>query len=154
MAASETPQGLCALEHRLVTYGTVPLQALGYAVMLIPEGNAGIAPHAVPVVHSQSSPRPADVAERTVVYRLAGGVIVEVAYAARVPGEGPTIGGASGVDTPIPRRLEGPAAHAKDLMDLVPVQGGVLVLSGHFARLLAAEAAGVEPPRRGVAELA
>lgn len=138
VSAFQSSQGLRALEHCLVTDGTVPLQSLRDAMMIVLDRNARVAAHAVIVIDAEALSGPTNVAERAVIYGLARGIVVEVAYAARVPREGLAPRMTPGVDAFIARGLQGAAYHAEYFSDLVPVQRRVLVVRRHLASLLAA----------------
>jgi hypothetical protein len=151
VSAFQSSERFRALEHCLVTDGTIPLQPLRDAMMIVLDGNASVAAHAVIVVDAQSLAGPTNVAERAVIYGFARGVVVEVANVARVPREGLPPRMTYGVDAFIARGLQGAANHAEYFSNLVSVQRRVFV---HLASLLAAEPARVQPARCWVAELA
>jgi hypothetical protein len=64
------------------------------------------------VIDAEALAGPADVAERAVIYFLARGVVVEIAYVARVPREWLPPRVASGVDAFVARGLQGATDHA------------------------------------------
>lgn len=151
MSAPEAAEGLRALEHGLVTDGTISLQPLGDAVVLVLHGDASVAPHAVTIIDAQAFSRSTDIAKWAMVNRLVGRVVMEVTNLARVPRERLPRRVAVGVDARFACGLQRAALHAKYLRHLVPVQRRVLILGGHLAILFAAKAAGVQPSRRRVA---
>lgn len=88
MAASQSSEGFSTFEHGLVTDGAVPLQSLRDTVMLVFDRDARIAAHAVIVIDAQALAGPTNITERAVIGGFTRGVIVEVAYVARVPRKG------------------------------------------------------------------
>jgi len=130
-------------------------------MMIVFYGDACIAPHAVAIINTQALSRSANITERAVVDGFVGRVVVEVADLARVPRKlllrrrAFLRWRAIRIDALGPRGLQGIAPHAQDLLDLVSIQGGVLVVGVvHLAGLLAAETARVQSSRYWMTEFA
>lgn len=156
--ASHPTQRFHRLKHSLIANGTIVLQFLrdAHMIVIFLNINAGIAPHAMTEINPETLAFPTYVAVGTVVYILFFVIVVEVADGTHVFGKRRSFRFTCLVDAFGTSGLQSPAFHTQQFRNFLPVQHGEDVV-GRFVGLpnvLAAKAAGEHLSRFGVAQFA
>lgn len=117
MPASHENDGFCGGEQVKAAYGAICIEGLLQTpvVLRVLTGDTGVAAIAVKVVVTDTLPHTADLALVAVINVLRRGVVVKLAYVAKVPRK---LNAARRVDTMSRNRLDGEAKHAHELFCL------------------------------------